>query len=106
MDEGVVEELIGDGSEQCSSAREEEMEELLSFGWRGRGRFGYGGEDGDILAYDGLVMTMMAMDGDILGGDGEEDVAGDGKDDDEGGGRGDEGDVAAVVGGDGEGIQG
>ena len=92
-DEAVVEELVGDKSEQGSSAREEEMKELLR-----KGRFGCGGEDGD----DGLVMIMMVMDGVYIGRDGEDDVAGDGEDDDESGGDRDEGDVVAVVGGDGE----
>ena len=44
------------------------------------------------------------MDGDVVGGDGEDDVAGDGKDDDESGGGGDQGYVTAVVGGDSEGL--
>ena len=46
----------------------------------------------------------MVMDGDVAGGDGEDDVAGDGEDDDEGAGGEDEGDAAVVVGGDHEGI--
>ena len=45
-------------------------------------------------------MTMMVMDGDVVGGNGEDVVARDGEDDGEGGGGRNEGDVAAVVGGD------
>ena len=45
-----------------------------------KSRFGCGGEDGD----DGLVMTMMMMDGDVVGKDGKHNVAGDGEDHNEG----------------------